>query len=89
MSPVPYWTNNSEICNYKNNGIQVTFVKLPVGAPSAVSTLEQLIACGAKIFIGIGLAGSLQPIGTEKLGKRVSKIKDILLNNIQNILKNI
>ncbi|MCI1945367.1 nucleoside phosphorylase [Clostridium luticellarii] len=61
VTPLEHWTKNSVVYNYRYNDIPITFVKLPVGAPSAVSTLEQLIACGAKTFIGIGFAGSLQP----------------------------
>lgn len=61
LEPLPNWTKNSIVYNWKNNGKDISFVKLPVGAPSAVSTLEQLIALGAKVFIGIGFAGSLQP----------------------------
>ncbi len=34
---------------------------MPVGAPGTVMILEELIACGAKSFIGLGWAGSLQP----------------------------
>lgn len=39
----------------------VTFIRLPVGAPAAVSTVECLIACGAQRIIGLGMAGSLRP----------------------------
>lgn len=61
LEPQPHWTRNSTIYKWKTEKLEVTFITLPVGAPSAVTTLEQLIACGAKIFIGIGFAGSLQP----------------------------
>ncbi|UZQ51553.1 nucleoside phosphorylase [Clostridium kluyveri] len=61
LEPMANWTKNSIVYNWTTNGRDVTFVALPVGAPSAVSTLEQLIVCGAKVFIGIGFAGSLQP----------------------------
>lgn len=45
----------------------VTIVQCPVGAPGTIIQMEELIACGAKRFIGIGAAGSLQsvhPIGS-------------------------
>ncbi|AGK98888.1 nucleoside phosphorylase [Clostridium pasteurianum] len=61
LEPLPNWTKNSTVYNWKTNEQDITFITLPVGAPSAVSTLEQLIARGAKVFIGIGFAGSLQP----------------------------
>jgi uridine phosphorylase len=49
------------------NGQQVSFVLSPEGAPATVMMMEELIACGARIFWGLGWAGSLQqlaPIGT-------------------------
>ena len=61
LEPLPNWTRTSTVYNWRNDEQDVTFITLPVGAPSAVSTLEQLIACGAKVFIGVGFAGSLQP----------------------------
>lgn len=61
LEPLPNWTKNSIVYNWTTDGQDITFVTLPVGAPSAVSTLEQLIELGAKVFIGIGFAGSLQP----------------------------
>jgi len=38
----------------------VSLVLLPVGAPGTVMIMEELIAAGAKAFLGMGLAGSLQ-----------------------------
>jgi len=32
-----------------------------VGAPGTVMVMEEMIACGAKVFLGLGFAGSLQP----------------------------
>ena len=46
---------------------QVSLVHLPVGAPGTVMFMEELIACGAHTFLGLGWAGSLQrraPVGT-------------------------
>jgi len=42
-------------------GQAVSLVLLPVGAPGTVMAMEELIAAGAKAFIGSGLAGGLQP----------------------------
>jgi uridine phosphorylase len=38
----------------------VSLVLLPVGAPGTVMIMEELIAAGARAFLGFGLAGSLQ-----------------------------
>jgi uridine phosphorylase len=42
-------------------GSDVSFVEMPVGAAGTVMVMEELIACGARTFIGLGWAGSLQP----------------------------
>jgi uridine phosphorylase len=39
----------------------VAIAQLPVGAPGTVMIMEEMIACGARAFIGVGFAGSLQP----------------------------
>ena len=43
------------------HSVPVTVVQCPIGAPGTISHMEELIVCGAKRFIGIGAAGSLQP----------------------------
>jgi uridine phosphorylase len=45
----------------KVNDQQVSVVRLPVGAPATVTVMEEMIACGARVFVGLGLTGSLQP----------------------------
>ncbi len=48
-------------------GRPVTVVKFPVGAPATAMVMEVLIACGARRFLILGAAGSLQeraPIGS-------------------------
>jgi len=48
-------------------GRNVSFVYLPVGAPGTVMIMEEMIASGARAFIGLGYAGSLQenlPVGS-------------------------
>jgi len=45
----------------------ISFVHLPIGAPGTIMIMEEMIACDARVFLGLGLAGSLQPtapIGT-------------------------
>ena len=45
----------------------VCFANVPVGAPGTVMFMEAMIACGARFFLGLGWAGSLQqkaPVGT-------------------------
>jgi uridine phosphorylase len=42
-------------------GHRVSFALVPVGASGTVMVMEEMIACGARVFIGIGFAGSLQP----------------------------
>jgi uridine phosphorylase len=39
----------------------ISLVELPVGAPGTVMIMEEMIAAGARTFIGLGWAGSLQP----------------------------
>ncbi|WDL97520.1 nucleoside phosphorylase [Alicyclobacillus sp. ALC3] len=39
----------------------VTVIQCPIGAPGTIAVMEELIACGARRFIGVGAAGSLQP----------------------------
>jgi uridine phosphorylase len=41
-------------------GTPISLVELPVGAPGTVMIMEEMIACGAQTFIGLGWAGSLQ-----------------------------
>lgn len=39
----------------------ICITTLPIGAPATVAACEEMIACGAKTFLVIGAAGSLQP----------------------------
>src|SRR5262245_51340572 len=39
---------------------EVSFAYLPVGAPGTVMMMEEMIASGARSFLGLGYAGSLQ-----------------------------
>jgi len=51
----------------KYKGRLFSLAELPVGAPGTIMMMEELITCGARCFIGLGWAGSLQPdapIGT-------------------------
>jgi uridine phosphorylase len=42
------------------SGKSLSIVQLPVGAPGTVMIMEEMIAAGARTFIGVGWAGSLQ-----------------------------
>jgi uridine phosphorylase len=42
-------------------GHRVSFALVPVGAPGTVMVMEEMVACGAQVFLGLGFAGSLQP----------------------------
>lgn len=42
-------------------GQQISFAQTPIGAPATVTMMEEMIACGAQLFLGLGWAGSLQP----------------------------
>lgn len=44
------------------DGAPVSFALVRVGAPATVIMMEELIACGARTFIGLGLAGSVNPL---------------------------
>jgi uridine phosphorylase len=43
------------------DGERVTIATFPIGAPAAVTLMEEMIACGTKALIVTGAAGSLQP----------------------------
>lgn len=45
----------------KYKGVSVTVTSTGIGGVSAAIAIEELIACGAKYFIRIGSAGSVQP----------------------------
>ena len=47
-------------CTGRFNGVEIGVGLFPIGAPAAASTLEEAIACGAKMIIEVGLAGGLQ-----------------------------
>jgi len=44
------------------NDLSVSFAQVGIGAPATITAMEEMIACGVKAFIGLGWAGSLQPI---------------------------
>jgi uridine phosphorylase len=59
----------SEHWMYRNNplycasaeGHPVSLLDAPAGAPATVAMMEEMVACGARVFLGAGGAGSLQP----------------------------
>jgi uridine phosphorylase len=68
--PARYWIRSQETMPIHHGAVSgrpVTIVQLPVGAPAAVLQMEMLLACGARHFLVLGAAGSLQehaPIGS-------------------------
>ena len=58
-----HWIYGERIPLYfgKVSGQQASVVRLPMGAPATVAVMEELIACGARVFLGLGHTGSLQP----------------------------
>lgn len=67
--PSPHWFYGERQPFFTGciQGRRVSFVQAPVGAAGTVMVMEELIACGARVFLGLGWAGSLQefaPVGT-------------------------
>ena len=67
--PAQHWLYREQYPLYRGEveGSPVSFAHVPVGAPGTAMIMEEMIACGARAFLGLGLAGSLQteaPIGT-------------------------
>jgi len=60
-SPSWWWGPRYPLYNGEIGGKKVSFVNLPLGAPATILVMEELIACGARVFLGLGLAGSIQP----------------------------
>ncbi len=67
--PSPHWFYD-EYHQFYTGEVQaqrVCLAQAPIGAPGTIIMMEDMIACGARIFLGIGWAGSLQeyaPVGT-------------------------
>jgi uridine phosphorylase len=62
-----WWGPRFPLYNGKIGTHNVSFASFPPGAPATILIMEELIACGARAFLGLGLAGSIQPeapIGT-------------------------
>ncbi len=60
-------SSRSMLYSLQSSALRISFLNLPVCAAASVMTMEELIACGAKKFIALGWAGSLQqelPIGS-------------------------
>lgn len=55
------WNTRRDLYTGSVEGAPVSFAWLAIGAPATVMEMEAMIACGAKAFIGLGWAGSLQP----------------------------
>jgi len=61
--PAPNWLYREHDPLYTGQvqGQPVSILWAPVGAPGTVMMMEVMIPCGARIFLGLGWAGSLQP----------------------------
>lgn len=61
--PAAHWLYNDRNLLYTGQVEEqpVCFLQAPVGAPGTILMMEEMIACGARTFIGLGWAGSLQP----------------------------
>ena len=62
-----FYGNRQMFFTGRIEGKPVSLVEMPVGAPGTVMIMEEMIAAGARTFIGFGWAGSLQrdlPIGS-------------------------
>lgn len=61
--PVDWWVygDRQPLCVGSFNKEEIGAIRLLVGAPAAAMTLEELIACGAKTILEVGLSGGLQP----------------------------
>lgn len=72
--PAAHWFYERYPCyTGEVQGQRVSFVEAPVGAPGTVLLMEEMIACGTRLFLGLGWAGSLQPsapVGTMFLPSR-------------------
>ena len=67
--PCPHWLHQAYYPLFNGGfcGRQVSFAQVPMGAPATVMMMEEMIACGARTFWGLGWTGSLQqsaPVGT-------------------------
>src|SRR4029077_9644746 len=60
-SPSWWWGPRFPLYSGEIGEKKVSFVNLPLGASATVMVMEELIACGARVFLGLGLAGSIQP----------------------------
>ncbi len=75
--PVPRWILPAETTTLfqgRAGDRPVTVVKFPVGGPATAMVMEVLIACGARRFLILGAAGSLQesaPLGSLVLPEAV------------------
>jgi len=56
-----WWGPRFPLYNGEVGRKKVSIVNLPLGAPATVMMMEELIACGTRVIIGLGLAGSIQP----------------------------
>lgn len=61
--PAPHWFYNDRYLFYTGpvQGQPVSLAHAPIGAAGTITMMEEMIACGTRVFLGLGWAGSLQP----------------------------
>lgn len=59
----PYWLYSDLQAFYTTASQkgQICVVQMPIGAAGTILIMEEMIACGGRIFLGLGMAGGLQP----------------------------
>jgi len=54
------FSNTYPVYQAEINNKKVTFIQVGMGAPATVASMEEMIVCGAEVFIGLGWTGSLR-----------------------------
>ena len=59
------------------DGIKVSVTSTGIGCPSTAIAVEELIKCGAEVFIRVGTSGSLQPeVGVGDLAVSTAAVRE-------------
>jgi uridine phosphorylase len=58
LSPHWFYGDRESLYTAEIDGQKVSVARVPVGAPGTVMHMEEMIACGAHTFIGLGWAGA-------------------------------
>lgn len=62
--PSMHWPKQSRYPLYTGDvlGVRVSIAQVTIGAPQTIAQMETMISCGARVIMGLGWAGSLNPI---------------------------